>query len=1060
MSVPTGGGGDGLVKPLTQRAWQIYILLGVTLTLIYYFVPALKGNGVLFNVIGISSAIAIVVGIRLHKPACRLAWNLFALGQILFVSGDAFYYGYSALSDSDVPFPSVGDFFYLSVYPALIAGLLALIHRRNPDGDRPSLIDALIVTTGVGLLAWVFLMAPYAHDASLPLVQKIVLIAYPAMDVCLLAVAVRLSVDSAERRPALYLLGISALSLLAADAALGIVSLEAPYVEGGILDAGWAAYYVFWGAAALHPSMRMLERPAPFRSTSVSRSRMLLLTGASLIAPAVQAIQLLRGEPIELPVMIGGSAVLFLLVVARMSGLLREHERSAKRERGLREAGGALVAASTREEVYEAALDAMLALAEEQQHALLALFSDSGKLCIVAAQRSDSSRTLEDWVLLESEVDDLFWPGGEGRRVQRLDSTRARTVLKLPEDVTHVTAFPLFLRETVLGFVFVAGGSDLARTSSDALRTLAANVALSLESVGLAEDLHRRRSEARFGSLVQHSSDLITVIEADSTITYQSPAVERVLGYGRNELVGTKLVALMDAHEAKSLLNLLSEGDTSSPQAAECRLLHSNQTWIHFEVLSTNLLADPNVEGIVLNARDISERKALEKQLTHQAFHDDVTGLANRALFTDRVNHGLARQVRDSMGLAALFVDLDDFKTINDSLGHACGDEVLRIVARRLQDSVRPMDTVARFGGDEFAILLEDVERPDYVAEVADRILAALATTFTVEDRELFVSASIGIAILEGTEAMTTQADDVMRNADVAMYLAKRDGKGAYRVFEPSMHEDVLDRLQLKGELQRAIEQHQLDLNFQPIVGLDDGLVNGVEALVRWHHPERGLLGPDQFISLAEETGLIVPLGRWVLREACSRARLLQVRRPDMASLGMSVNLSAKQLQQPDLIDDVKKALSDSGLEARCLTLEITESMLMNDTDSTIAKLNALKDLGVKLAVDDFGTGYSSLSYLSRFPVDILKIDRSFINRVNEGIEESALAAAIVKLSEALDLHTVAEGIEMSGQMQRLVELGCASGQGFLFAKPMAIDALLTWLETAEGRSPVTAPGI
>ena len=1046
------------MKPLSQRAWQLYILLGAVLVLAYYFVPWLKGNGVLFNLIGVSSAVAILVGVRLHKPSCAIAWKLFALGQILFVSGDAFYYGFEALSNTDVPFPSIGDFFYLSVYPALIAGLLALIHRRNPNGDRPSLIDALIVTTGVGLLAWVFLMAPYAHDASLPLVQKLVLIAYPAMDVCLLAVAVRLSVDSAERRPALYLLGISALSLLAADAALGIVSLEAPYVEGGILDAGWAAYYIFWGAAALHPSMRMLERPAPFRSTTVTRSRMILLTGASLMAPAVQAIQLLRGEPVELPVMIVGSAALFLLVVARMSGLLREHERSAKRERGLREAGGALVAASTREEVYEAALDAMLTLADGQRHALLALYSDTGKLCIVAAQESLSSRSLEEWVLLESEVDDLFWPAGEVRRVQHLDAERARAVLRLPEGIDHASSFPLFLREAVLGFVFVAGTSDLARTSSDALRTLAANVALSLESATLSEDLHRRRSEARFSSLVQHSSDLITVVEADSTITYQSPAVERVLGYGRSELAGSKLIALMDSHDAQSLLNLVSAVNDSNLEAVECRLRHANGSWIHFEVLSTNLLADPNVEGIVLNARDISERKALEKELTHQAFHDAVTGLANRALFTDRVNHGLARQVRDSMGLAVLFVDLDDFKTINDSLGHACGDEVLRIVARRLQDSVRPMDTVARFGGDEFAILLEDVERPAYVAEVAGRILATLATTFTVEgDRELFVNASIGIAVLEGAEAMTTQADDVVRNADVAMYLAKRDGKGAYRVFEPSMHKDVLDRLQLKGELQRAIEHNQLDLNFQPIVDLGSGSVTGVEALVRWHHPERGLLGPDQFISLAEESGLIVPLGRWVLREACSRARLLQVRRPEMGSLGMSVNLSAKQIQQPDLIDDVKKALADSGLNPNCLTLEITESMLMVDTDSTIAKLNALKDLGVKLAVDDFGTGYSSLSYLSRFPVDILKIDRSFINRVNKGTEESALAAAIVKLSDALDLHTVAEGIELPGQMDRLLELGCASGQGFLFAKPMGIDALLGWLETPEARSMASA---
>jgi diguanylate cyclase (GGDEF)-like protein/PAS domain S-box-containing protein len=995
----------------------------------------------------------ILVGIRLHQPKSRTAWYLFAASQFLFVCGDLFYYGYPLLFRTDVPFPSFGDFFYLSVYPVAVAGLLVLIHRRNPRGDRPSLIDALIITTGLALLAWVFLMAPYAHDASLPLFHKLVLIAYPTGDVCLLAVAVRLSVDTGTRQPALYLLIMSIVSLLATDAVFSLISLNTTYVEGGILEAGWGAYYILWGVAALHPSMRKVDEPSPARTVRITRPRLALLTCASLIAPAVLAIQTLRGEPVELPVIIAGCAILFLLVVARMTGLLHEYERSAGRERGLREAGGALVAAASREEVYEAALDSMLGLTGKGHEARLCLFAETGELYVVATQGTETQASWENWVILESEVEQLFHHSSSYRQPREIDLDAARATLKLPSTTTDVAAFPLFLREEVLGFVFLSGKLPLAPQLVDTLRTLAANVALALESTSLTEDLHRRRSEARFQSLVQHSSDLITVIEADSTIKYQSPSVEKVLGYREGELIGVKLIELLHPKERETVLNNLSQRSPAhkDSELVECRLRHRNNTWLHFEILSTNLLHDPNVGGIVLNGRDISERKAFEQQLTHQAFHDPVTDLANRALFKDRADHALARQVRESCGLAVLFVDLDDFKIINDSLGHASGDQVLRDVGTRLHAAVRPMDTVARFGGDEFAILLEDVERPQYAAEIAERILEGLRAPFELEDKEVFVGASVGIAVVQGGEAIVLGADELMRNADVAMYMAKREGKGHYRVFEQAMHSDVLDRLELKGDLQRAIESGGLRLNYQPIVALDAQRVMGFEALLRWEHPERGTISPDAFIPLAEESGLIVPLGRWVLNEACRRARLLQARHATTPPLTMSVNLSVKQLQEPDLVAHVKEALESSGLEPSCLTLEITESVLMTDTEATILKLGALKALGVRLAIDDFGTGYSSLSYLSRFPVDILKIDRAFISRISEGAEESALAAAIVKMSEALSLKTVAEGIEDLGQLTSLMKLGCELGQGYHFAHPMDIDSAVGYLEKLGG---------
>jgi diguanylate cyclase (GGDEF)-like protein len=452
-----------------------------------------------------------------------------------------------------------------------------------------------------------------------------------------------------------------------------------------------------------------------------------------------------------------------------------------------------------------------------------------------------------------------------------------------------------------------------------------------------------------------------------------------------------------------------------------------------------------------LNSRDISERKEFEQQLAHQAFHDSVTDLANRALFSNRVEHALSRQTREASGLGVIFVDLDDFKIINDSLGHAAGDEVLREVGHRLGRCVRPMDTVARFGGDEFAVLVEDTYHPEAVVEVADRVLESLQSPIAVEGKEVFIRASVGIAMLDGEDAMTSAAEDLMRNADVAMYRAKREGKGHYRLFEPEMHADVLDRLELKGALQRAIERGEMRLHYQPVVELPSLKILGLEALVRWQHPDRGLVSPGDFIPLAEETGLIVPLGNWVLTEACKQAKFLQDMLPGSDPLTMSVNVSVKQLHQKDLVVTINQALSDSGLDPSLLMLEITESVLMIDTDATIAKLHELKELGIRLAVDDFGTGYSSLSYLSRFPVDVLKIDRSFVSQVTANGQGSALGAAIVSLGETLKLQTVAEGIERPDQLKRFVELGCMMAQGFLVAKPMDIDGTLEFLRPSIG---------
>jgi diguanylate cyclase (GGDEF)-like protein len=435
----------------------------------------------------------------------------------------------------------------------------------------------------------------------------------------------------------------------------------------------------------------------------------------------------------------------------------------------------------------------------------------------------------------------------------------------------------------------------------------------------------------------------------------------------------------------------------------------------------------------------------------HRAFHDALTELPNRPLFLDRLEHALARAPRAGAGVAVLFLDLDRFKSVNDRFGHAAGDELLIAVARRLDESVRPGDTVARFGGDEFAVLVEEVGDGE-ASIVAARILAALEVPFSIQEKNVFVSASIGIATGQ------RGADELMRNADLAMYKAKSSGRGRYEGFEPNLHAAVVERLELEVELRAAVENEEFILHYQPIVSIDVGKIVGLEALVRWNHPERGLVSPNDFIPLAEETRLIVPIGRWVLLEACRQAQVWN--RAHGGGLAICVNISAQQLDQPGLVDDVAFALSRSGLPAGRLVLEITETLLMQDTEATITKLARLKALGVQLAVDDFGTGYSSLQYLNRFPIDILKIAKSFVDGLAGETQEIALVRAITDLAGNFSLRVVAEGVESAEQVPRLLALGCELAQGFHFSRPLeahAVDGVLR-APSGVGRWPTPAP--
>jgi diguanylate cyclase (GGDEF)-like protein/PAS domain S-box-containing protein len=601
----------------------------------------------------------------------------------------------------------------------------------------------------------------------------------------------------------------------------------------------------------------------------------------------------------------------------------------------------------------------------------------------------------------------------------------------------------------LLIYVAFAGYSRLLTNQNRRLRDQALTEQL------LATDL--RRSEERFRSLVRNSADVNVILSRGGLITYESPAVERVLGYMAEERVGRPALETVHPEDRRRLERLfVSVARRPNAEAAvELRVRHADGSWLDVDAVVKNLLDDPAVLGVVVNYRDVTARKALEDELRLRAFHDALTGLANRALFVDRLEHAIARTSRSPDGVAVLFLDLDDFKTINDSLGHGEGDQVLIATAARLRDAVRPSDTIARMGGDEFAVLLEDTAMSGPPTDVADRLLQALQAPIRHGDRELFVRASVGVALVHTPDA---SGQELLRDADSAMYMAKGRGKNRVVVFEPGMHRAAVTRLALKGDLERALERQEFRLVYQPIIDLGSGAITGAEALLRWHPPGRRSVLPSEFIPLAEETGLIVPLGSWVINEACREARRWDAVGA-IADLSISVNVSGRQVAETGFPQVVGQALRDSQLQPERLVLEFTENVLIDGrrSETTLAELKAL---GVRLAIDDFGTGFSSLGYLRRYPIDVLKIDGSFVASLAAGHDQREVVRAIVSLGETLHLATIAEGIETSEQATELRAMGATGGQGYFFARPLKPSDLVELLVGRRTIPPIEPPAL
>jgi len=556
-----------------------------------------------------------------------------------------------------------------------------------------------------------------------------------------------------------------------------------------------------------------------------------------------------------------------------------------------------------------------------------------------------------------------------------------------------------------------------------------------------------QESEERFRNAFDCAAVGMALVSSDGQWLQVNPSLCNLLGYTEDELLATNFQTITHPEDLDSVMvsiNEVMEHQMPSCQV-EKRYLHKlgHSVWV---LLSASQIHDKQTKSgrLIFQIQDVADRKRAEQQLHYDAFHDVLTGLANRALFTDHLKLAVARAWRQvDHKFAVLFLDLDRFKVINDSLGHMVGDQLLVAIARRLELCLRPGDTVARLGGDEFTILLEDLKDEAEAVEVAERLQRTLAMPFNLGGHQVFTTASIGITL---SSIGYDRPEDCLRDADTAMYRAKQHGKARHELFDSSMHARAMKLLQVESDLRRAIEHHELVVYYQPIMSLETRCIRGFEALVRWQHPQQGLICPADFISVAEETGMIVPLGKWVLGEACRQARVWQEQFPSDPPLSISVNISAKQFAEPGLIEQVEHVLRETGLATGSLHLELTESVVMESIELATDVLHRLRALGVALSIDDFGTGYSSLNYLHNFPLNTLKIDRSFVSQMSGNNENTEIVQTIVTLARSLGMNVVAEGIETETQLASLQALECEGGQGYLFAEPMHTNAAEAFL--------------
>ena len=1000
--------------------------------------------------IGLTSACIIVYGTVRNRPRRRAPWLLLAAAVLCLVAGD--------LSDDLLvrvfheanPFPSVADAFYLTMYVLIAVGMVWLYRLGVVQRDAAGILDGLTLTAGVALISWVYLIGPYVKNPNLTVLEKTVSVAYPLGDILILAAGASL-VASVRATPAVRLLAVGGLGLLTADIAYGLIQLYGTWRVGTPVDLGWILFYACWGAAALHPSMRELTEPKVLARRQERVGRLVLLGAACLIAPTVLLIEVNTVGGVQHGAVIAIlSATLSVLVLVRLGGALQGHRRSAERERGLRQAGSALLLATDVESVSSVVTDAVARLLP------------SGV----------AHRALLD-VPRQTQLDAAV-PVAPPRMAMVYTRMLDPTIATSMGDFEVTLCCPLAVEgrdsRRPVGALFVAAEEVDLVALQEAAQVLATQAATAVERITLNAEIDRRNSEAYFRTLVLNTADVILIVDDDDRVRYASPSAATL--FLVDDATRCALPDLVDDGSVAEVRSRLTSVRTGQPD-------RGGRDWLvrqpdggiaQVEASCRDLRADPTVGGVAVTLRDVTQGRQMQDELYRQATLDALTGLPNREAFVGAAQRAIGRAVRQDAVASVIVVELDDFKVVNNTMGHAAGDELLVAVGQRLADAFRAEQSlnsdrsdralsgaldrsgalglldvgevewiVARLGGDEFAGCI-DVFGQERVDEVIAAIMGCFAQPFTLTHGVATLSASVGVAI--STES--DDAQELLRQADLAVYVAKDAGKGRSLRYEASLHVSVVDRLRLRNDLEKAVSDGAFQLDYQPIVDLNHGNTVGFEALVRWPHPVRGLLSPLAFIDLAEETGLIVPLGDWVLQHALQAAARWQRLHPDRAPY-VSVNVSARQFRAPGFADLVRRRLALTGLPPGSLVLEITESMLVREGGVGEA-LNTLRADGIKVAIDDFGTGFSSLSYLQQLPVDVLKLDKSFADTVTSSREQHAILTAVIQLARALDLDVVAEGIESDDELNVLVSMGCGFGQGYLLSRPLSYGGAVRWL--------------
>ncbi len=981
---------------MARRVGWAYVAFALLCSATYLLLPAAALPS--FTAMVAGSVAVILYGVHRHRPRRRLPWWLLAGGTLSFAVGSMTAVFLAEVLHDD-SMPSLADAISLGVtFPALLLSLLGLSRSGVAARDRAGVIDALILTAGAGFLAWIYLIDPYLADPTLSTVQKAVSVAYPLCDLLLLAILTRLALG-ARRSWSVLLLLVSGAALLSADVMFSLSRLNGDWSMGGPIDVGWIIFFTAGALAAVHPSMAGLTEPRVVARPAELRTGRVLLGVASLVAPTVLFFQARSGSVRDGTLIAVASAALMLLTLARMSVVAAGLRHTVARERELRRACEALLVAT------------------------------------------DVARV--EWVV-RSAVAALLGPGVEHRTVLALhdgetagagESVRMRytgdldpAIAQQTGDFELVLHCPLAVGGGRVGDLYVAADEMALVRLQESVRVLAGQAASMIDHIALNREIVRRDSEAYFRTLVLNAADVILIVGAEDRIDYASPSAQQL--FRSDSVVGSPLGVLVEPAAATP-----GRGD------GELYLAHRADGGIaEVEVTVRDLSDEPTVAGRVLTLRDVTERRRLERELLDAAYLDPLTGLGNRLRFQHTVRAAIPAARSTGRTAGVLLINIDDFRMVNDTMGHDVGDEVLIAVGRRLVATAAGHGSVARLGADEFGIAVASAAGIGEIECLAEQVVRVFAEPFVVAGSAVTLLPRIGVA----TTADAADLHAMLSQADVALGAARR-ATVRWARYEASMHAQVLRRMELRTDLADAVARDEFVLHYQPIVDLDTGRTRGLEALVRWQHPTRGMVPPLEFIEIAEESGLIVPLGDWVMRHAIEAAAGFR-RRFITDPPYMSVNVSVRQFRAPGFVDRVLADLARAGLPHELLTIEITESLLLGEDEQIRADLTTLREAGIRVSIDDFGTGYSSLSYLHRVDVDTLKLDKSFVDTIATSAQQYDLVRGIIQLAGTLQLDVVAEGIETEQHRGLLSEGGCAYGQGYLFSRPIPEADVPQWL--------------